>query len=125
MQMKKNGFKQVWIILILIMVIIGAIFFSENQSKKQQIISQVINAKRNTITRKQVISGNIFPVKEIEVKSVIPGVLETYYVRTGGASVFSRKLDGKFDSFRRIFLNCRIFLILVRDRKSTRLNSSH
>ena len=82
--MKKNGFKQVWIILILIMVIIGAIFFSENQSKKQQIISQVINAKRNTITRKQVISGNIFPVKEIEVKSVIPGVLETYYVRTGG-----------------------------------------
>jgi len=32
--MKKNGFKQVWIILILIAVLAGAVFFSENQSNK-------------------------------------------------------------------------------------------
>ena len=81
--MKKKGFKQVWVILILIMIIAGAILFSEHQSKKQEIISHIISAKLNTITKKQVISGNIYPVKEIEVKSVIPGVLETYYVRIG------------------------------------------
>ena len=81
--MKKNGFKHTGIILVMIAVLAGAIFFSENQSKKQEIISHVIHASIDTITKKHVISGNIYPVKEIEVKSVIPGVLETYYVRIG------------------------------------------
>ena len=81
--MKNNRLKQIGIILILVLVIVGAIFFSENQSKKQEIMSQVIHVKLDTITKKQVISGNIYPVKEIEVKSVIPGILETYYVQTG------------------------------------------
>jgi HlyD family secretion protein len=81
--MKKNRFKHIGIILILTIVVIGVIFFSESQLKKQEIISQVIHAKLGTITKKQVISGNIYPIREIEVKSVIPGVLETYYVQTG------------------------------------------
>jgi HlyD family secretion protein len=81
--MKISGIKQTGIILILILIIVGAIFFSENQSNKQEIISHVIHAKLDTITKKQVVSGNIYPIKEIEVKSVIPGVLETYYVQTG------------------------------------------
>ena len=79
----KKGIKQASIIVILIGVLAGAIFFSENQSKKQEMKSQIIHPIRNTITKKQVISGNIYPVREIEVKSVIPGVLETYYVQTG------------------------------------------
>ena len=81
--MKKSGYKQIGIILIFILIIAGAILFSENQSKKQEIISQIIHAQLDTITKKQVVSGNIYPIKEIEVKSVIPGVLETYYVQTG------------------------------------------
>ena len=81
--MKKNGFRNIGITLILIAVLAGAVFFSENQSKKQDIISHVIHAEIKTITKKHVISGNIYPVKEIEVKSVIPGVLETYYVHIG------------------------------------------
>ena len=81
--MKKNSYKQTGMILFLIAVVVGAVFFSENQSKKQDILSQVISAQWDTITKKQVISGNIYPVKEIEVKSVIPGVLETYYVQIG------------------------------------------
>jgi len=81
--MKKNGFRNIGIVLFLIAVLGGAVLFSENQSKKQDILSHTIYARRDTITKKQVISGNIYPVKEIEVKSVIPGVLETYYVHTG------------------------------------------
>ena len=81
--MKKKGFKHIGIIFVLIAILAGAILFSENQSKKQDIISNVIHATIDTITKKHVISGNIYPVKEIEVKSVIPGVLETYYVHIG------------------------------------------
>jgi HlyD family secretion protein len=81
--MKKGGSKQMGVVLFLIVVLAGAVFFSENQSKKQDIISHTIYAQTGTITKKQVISGNIYPIKEIEVKSVIPGVLETYYVQTG------------------------------------------
>ena len=80
---KKSGYKQIGAIIVLLVLMVGAIFFSENQSKKQEIISQVIHPKLDTITKKQVISGNIYPVREIEVKSVIPGVLETYYVQIG------------------------------------------
>jgi HlyD family secretion protein len=81
--MKKRIFKQTGSIVILIVIVIGAVLFSENQSKKQDVLSQIITAKRDTITKRQVVSGNIYPVKEIEVKSVIPGVLETYYVQIG------------------------------------------
>lgn len=81
--MKKNRLKQTGVTLILIGILIGAIYLSENQSKKQEILSQITPVNRNTITKKQVISGNIYPVREIEVKSVIPGVLEAYYVQTG------------------------------------------
>jgi len=81
--MKKSGYRNISVLLFLIAVLAGAVLFSENQSKKQDILSHTIYAKRDTITKKQVISGNIYPIKEIEVKSVIPGVLETYYVKTG------------------------------------------
>ena len=80
---KKGGYKQIGVILALLGVMVGAIFFSENQSKKQEIIAHIIQARMDTITKKQVVSGNIYPVREIEVKSVIPGVLETYYVQIG------------------------------------------
>jgi len=81
--MKNKGFKQIWIVLLLIAMVVGAVLFSESRSKEQDIMSQVISAQYDTITNKQVISGNIYPVREIEVKSVIPGVLETYYVQIG------------------------------------------
>ncbi|MDR2234012.1 MAG: hypothetical protein LBE56_12945, partial [Tannerella sp.] len=81
--MKKSKLKQVWIVLVLIALVAGAVLFSESWSKKQDIMSQVIYAQTDTIIKTQVISGNIYPVKEIEVKSVIPGVLETYYVQIG------------------------------------------
>ena len=60
--MKKSGLKQIGIVLALIAVMAGAVFFSENQSKEQETLSQVIQAKLDKITKKQVISGNIYPM---------------------------------------------------------------
>lgn len=80
---KKNKFQTVTIVSFLIMLCTGAIVFVEIQSKKQNQLSQIIIPQIITITQKQVISGNLYPIKEIEVKSSIPGILETYYVQIG------------------------------------------
>jgi HlyD family secretion protein len=70
-------------VMIFIGLSIGAIIFSEKQSEKQQLMSQTITPQVTSIIQKKVISGNLYPIKEIEVKSAIAGILETYYVQTG------------------------------------------
>jgi HlyD family secretion protein len=75
--------KKISIVILLVASIGAAIWFSDRQTEKQEIQSKTISPSISTITRKQVISGNIYPIREIEVKSVIPGVLETYYVTIG------------------------------------------
>ncbi|MDR1181358.1 MAG: efflux RND transporter periplasmic adaptor subunit [Bacteroidales bacterium] len=80
---KKNKSQHIGIVLILIGLCMVSILFSENQSEKQNRLSQTIIPQIMTITQKQVISGNLYPIKEIEVKSTIAGVLETYFVQVG------------------------------------------
>ena len=75
--------KKISIVILLVASIGAAIWFSDRQTEKQEIQSKTISPSISTIIRKQVISGNIYPIREIEVKSVIPGVLETYYVTIG------------------------------------------
>ncbi|MCL2652060.1 MAG: efflux RND transporter periplasmic adaptor subunit [Candidatus Azobacteroides sp.] len=79
----KNGIKYSVFALILIAVVAGAILVSEKQSDKQALLLQTVQPQKGTITVKKVISGNLYPIKEIEVKSAIPGTLETYYVNIG------------------------------------------
>lgn len=81
--MKGLRLKHLGYAILLIIIIVGALFISENQSQEQIILSQTILPHRGTITVKKVISGNLYPIKEIEVKSAIPGALETYYVNIG------------------------------------------
>jgi HlyD family secretion protein len=81
--MKKNGLRQAGIIVAFIIMIAGLIFFTEHQLQNEEITSQTISPGYDTIIKKKVISGNIFPVREIEIKSVISGVLEVYYVQIG------------------------------------------
>jgi HlyD family secretion protein len=81
--MKGLKLKHLGYAILLIIIIAGAIFISENQSQEQTLLSQTISPHRGTITVKKVISGNLYPIKEIEVKSAIPGALETYYVNIG------------------------------------------
>jgi len=78
-----KGLKYVISAIILIALIAGAIIFSEKQSGEQVLLSQTVSPQKGTITVKKVISGNLYPIREIEVKSAIPGTLETYYVTIG------------------------------------------
>jgi HlyD family secretion protein len=80
---KKNKSQYIGIIVTFIGLCTGAILFSEKQSEKQNRLSRTIMPQVMTITQKQVISGNLYPVREIEVKSAIAGVLETYFVQVG------------------------------------------
>ena len=75
--------KKISVAILLFGLIGAAIWFSDRQTNKQEILTKTISPTVATITQKQVISGNIYPIREIEVKSVIPGVLETYYVSIG------------------------------------------
>ena len=70
-------------VLLVALTLVCAIFFAENRSDEQLLLSQTVAARKGRIVVKKVISGNLYPVKEIEVKSAIPGALETYYVNTG------------------------------------------
>ena len=78
-----KGLKYVILAIALLAIIAGAIFISEKQSDKETLLSQSISPQKGTITVKKMISGNLYPVREIEVKSAIPGTLETYYVNIG------------------------------------------
>jgi HlyD family secretion protein len=80
---KKSTIQAGVIILLLIIACAGAILFSEKQSEKQHVLSQTIMPRIITIVQKKMISGNLYPIKEIEVKSAVSGTLEIYYVQTG------------------------------------------
>jgi HlyD family secretion protein len=80
---KKNSFKTVAVIMVLVGMGVAAVLFSERQSEQQSNLSRTITPQIMTITQKQLISGNLFPIREIEVKSTIPGILEEYYVQVG------------------------------------------
>lgn len=69
--------------VIAVLLITIAILVSENQSKKQNDLLQTIEPGIMTISQKRIISGNIYPKKEVEIKSFVSGTLEHYYVELG------------------------------------------
>lgn len=79
----KSKSQYIGIILVFISLGVGVVVVSEKQSKKRMQLSQTIKPQRTTITQKRVISGNLYPIKEIEVKSAIAGILESYYREVG------------------------------------------
>ncbi len=80
---KKIKIQRFFIILILILLGTLTIIVSEMHTKKNNLLVKTTVPYITTIKQKQMISGNLYPIKEIEVKSIIPGILETYYVHAG------------------------------------------
>lgn len=81
--MQKKTLKICCLTVFFVLVVIGAIQISEEQSDRQIIMSMTITPKISTLVQKKLISGNLYPIREIEVKSSISGILELYYVHVG------------------------------------------
>lgn len=76
-------FKNILVFGVLGMLVVGAVVFTNKQSEKEDIISQTTKPFITNILNKKIISGNLYPIKEIEIKSPISGTLEEYYVHVG------------------------------------------
>jgi HlyD family secretion protein len=60
-----------------------AVYYAEKMSDAERLTAETTSPTRKTLYNKLIISGNIYPFKEIDVKSPISGILETYYVTQG------------------------------------------
>lgn len=81
--MNMNKLQNVMVFIGLVIITFIVIIFTNKQSEKQDLILQTTKPFITTIINKKIISGNLFPIKEIEIKSPISGTLETYYVQIG------------------------------------------
>lgn len=80
--MSKN-LQNILTISVLIGIIAALIFFTNKRSEKDELISNVAEPFITTIINKKVISGNLYPEKEIAVNSAISGILDEYFVSIG------------------------------------------
>jgi HlyD family secretion protein len=76
---------------------LGFIVYRSISSKSQRISYATTVAQKRDIVETIRISGNVFPIKEIEVKSQLSGILEDIFVRIGdnvkeGTAIASVKL---------------------------------
>jgi HlyD family secretion protein len=69
--------------LIILLFILGFIIYRSVSSKSQQVPYTTTFAQMRDIIETINISGNVFPIKEIEVKSQLSGILEEIFVRIG------------------------------------------
>lgn len=74
-----------WYIIIgsLFMMSTIAFIIVDRYSKERSGLSNTTQPSIRTIIVSKYISGNLYPMKEIEIKSPISGVLEEYYVKIG------------------------------------------
>ncbi len=74
-----------WYIIIglLFIMCIIAFIMTDNYLKDKTDVSNTIRPTFRTIVVNKYISGNLYPIKEIDVKSPISGALEEYYVKIG------------------------------------------
>jgi HlyD family secretion protein len=81
--MNKNKLQNAMVFFGLVIILLIVVIYTNRQSENQDLISQTTRPFITTIINKKIISGNLFPIKEIEIKSPISGILETYYIQIG------------------------------------------
>jgi HlyD family secretion protein len=79
----KRTYKNILYTAALLSLIAVALYYSEKASESGRLAVKTISPEYLTISDKLIISGNIYPYKEIDVKSPISGILEQYYVKLG------------------------------------------
>lgn len=75
--------KKINLILVLLIVLLIGAFITLSSGKNEKLYGPVETPFITDIINKKVISGNLYPGQEIELKSPISGVLETTYVKIG------------------------------------------
>ena len=76
----KKSLQNIIVIFVLGGIIVALVIITNKRSEKEDLIGDVTKPFITNITNKKVISGNLYPVKEITVNSPISGILEEYYV---------------------------------------------
>jgi len=89
--------KTVKIVLILIFLSVAGFIIYRSFIKSDKIAYSTINLKERNIDESIFIPGNVFPAKEIEIKSQLSGILDSIFVKIGesirsGAAIASIKL---------------------------------
>lgn len=80
-----------WILLVVIIASGGFFYFSySNTETTDEITAETIEVEKGTIVEKALAVGTIEPETEIEIKSIIPGVVDTIFIEEGQ---FVRKGD--------------------------------
>ena len=80
---KKKSRKWIALVLVLLAVVVVVFVSGLDQDTDSVNVGNAVKPQYKTIERFRHIPGNLYPVKEIEVKSSVSGILESYYVKVG------------------------------------------
>ncbi len=70
-------------ILVLIGLIYALVQWKEVKSSDNELLQQTIRPKIKTIEKKRLISGHLYPDREIKIKSPVSGVVDKIFVKEG------------------------------------------
>ena len=79
--MKK--FFRIFLILVLIALFVGTLYYLYKKSQKKPIVFQTESPIVTTIVKKTVATGSVVPRKEIEIKPQVSGIIDKIYVEAG------------------------------------------
>lgn len=71
------------IIIVLFVAILVVVLVAKNRKDKNKYAIKTVKPVIMTIENKRLISGNIYPLREIDVKSQISGIIDEINVKTG------------------------------------------
>jgi len=105
--------KTVKIILIILFLSVTGFIVYHSFIKSDEIAYATINLQKRNICESIFIPGNVFPEKEIEIKSQLSGVLDSIYVKIGefiksGSAVASIKLVPSSSDIERLESNVNV-----------------
>jgi HlyD family secretion protein len=71
------------VLVVLILTLVGLIIWRHKKDEGSSLLVKTVQPFITNIENKRLIPGNLYPIKEIEVKSSISGTLEKVFVQIG------------------------------------------
>ena len=76
-------FLKILMVLMILVLFIGTIYFLYHKSRKKPLVYRTTKPFKTSIIKKTVATGSVVPLKEIEIKPQVSGVVEKLYVESG------------------------------------------